>query len=388
MSQSQSTGNAPRPETASIAQGLPEPAASRRRRLATLGFLAVAVGILAWRLRECFLFPINTTDVLRHLFYGLFVWRDGLSAAARPLRELNPSLTTVAWSNLPYNYPIMALGFDSLVGRLWPSVFFYKFTLTIVEAATTWGVYVYTRERWLAALYWAAPLSIWWVSREAQFEPVQNLFIIAALCLSRKHSFGAFLMLALAIQTKLLAVLLLPLFVVPIATSDPRRLRPAILGFLCGCIPSFLIESFAFPSWSFVFKYSNPGVYNPYYWYPFAPNAFRWIPGWLIVVNEVLTFSFLGFLLVSMAKSANRLPYIAPLLLMLLVKFHSHVQPWYLLLLPVLLLPIEDRRRRLLLILFALFLDFHTVAQLIAGPFGYVMPHYFDGLTVFTTFQP
>jgi len=110
----------------------------------------------------------------------------GPAAVGHALVELDPKLGWVAWSGLAYNYPVVALLFFTGIAKLSPTIFFVKFALTFIEAVNTAVIFRYTNQIWLALLYWASPISIWWVSHEGQFEPLQNLFVLVALLVLKK----------------------------------------------------------------------------------------------------------------------------------------------------------------------------------------------------------
>jgi hypothetical protein len=156
-------------------------------RLGQLGAF-VAVGLL--RLYYCTLLPRSTGDLARHILYSLYVARDGLAALGKPLIELSPLLSGFAWSELPYNYPILARHFFSAVSAVSPTLFSAKLALTLVEAFNSALIYDTSKRTELALLYWASPASTWWVSGEGQFEPVQSLFVLLALyAVERKAGF-------------------------------------------------------------------------------------------------------------------------------------------------------------------------------------------------------
>ena len=98
----------------------------------------------------------------------------------------------------------------------------------------------FTGQRWLGAIYWASPASIWWVSHEGQFKPLQSLFLIAAILALKHHRTLAFLLLALAIQVKLLAILMLPWFLVQVWREGKNTRIASLVALLVGLAPSLL----------------------------------------------------------------------------------------------------------------------------------------------------
>jgi len=206
--------------------------------------LFLLIGIL--RFNHCNLLPINTGDTIRHVWQALLVNQYGLSTAGKPLTEILPQLSWISWSHQPYNYPIIALLFFSFIVWLSPTLFFCKIALTALEAINSYFVYKLSCQRFLSLLYWASPLSIWWVSREGQFEPLQNFFVFLALLSLRAHKHYSVILLALAIQAKVTAIFLLPLFLVEIKKSNQPDLLKALLLFVIGFTPTF-IAMFHYP---------------------------------------------------------------------------------------------------------------------------------------------
>ena len=285
----------------------------RRQRLLRLGFAAAVIAVAVLRLRHCSELTANTADIVRHLLYGLLVLDQGASAAAVPLAAWSDAWPPAPWIGLPYNYPVLALGFFTGVAAASPTIFFAKLALTAVEAVNAVLVAKVTEERWLGLLYFACPASIWWVSREGQFEPLQNLFALVALLLLRRGRVGgAFVGLALAIQVKVTALALLPVFVAIAWRQHRGRAPVGAAAFVLGFVPTALACT-AYPAVAQVFSFSAPLSYNPYFWNP-AADLFAWNPGWLIAANEGASYG-IGLALVVLAiRSDDRAAYIAPLL--------------------------------------------------------------------------
>ncbi len=76
----------------------PDPLESQREiARGALSFPAVLIAaVLLVRLVQCASLPVNTNDIARHLFYGLYVLKYGFDAAGVPLRILDPELSPVA----------------------------------------------------------------------------------------------------------------------------------------------------------------------------------------------------------------------------------------------------------------------------------------------------
>ncbi len=350
--------------------------AARRERLLRLALVAAVVAVAAVRLRHCTELTANTADVVRHLLYGLLVAERGVEVAGAPLGALSDAWPPTPWIGLPYNYPPLALGFFTAAAAVWPTVFFAKLALTAVEAVNAWLVARVTGERWLGVLYFACPASIWWVSREGQFEGLQNLLALAALLLLRRgRAPAAFAALALAIQVKVTAGALLPVFAVIAWREHRDRVPVAALAFVAAFVPTAFAAS-QYPVVSQVFGMSAPLTYNPYWWNPAAADVFAWNPGWLIACNQLASYGLLAAVVVLAARApaADRVTYLAPLLWLGFLKLHGNVEFWYVLVFPTLVLPIADPRVRRALLLAWPLLDVRSFVQLITGPFGYVGP--------------
>ena len=388
----------------------------------------------------------QTGDLVRHLCYGTLVGRYGFGVAGRTLDSLPLfHLAGVSWSFVPYNYPIVTLAFFSGVAALLPSLFFARFALTLIEAANAALVWRASGSRWLAALYWAAPVSIWWVSREGQFEPLQNLFVLAALCLLKSlwpadprsccRPYGtrrdggtpvpalkggaegesslrdcnepaivckagdsaksarlgplAFLLLALGVQVKLSALFLLPLFLITVWRTDRRRLFACLLAFLGGLIPTLLALQ-AYPILNAISGSLGALNYNPYYVNPFDKLMVtrHWTPAWLALLNAAVTWPLLLFLAWRFLRSSARWELLAPLLFLIAIKTHANVQFWYMVLWPAFVLPISDRRLRWTLFALYPLLDVTSTLALLGHPLGPLNPPVYQTLNVFKSILP
>jgi hypothetical protein len=327
---------------------------------------ALAIGAL--RLYEIGSLPVITGDAVRNLLYGVAVREWGVTAAGRPLADLSPDWLGVSWAHLPYNYPPLALAFFSLVAAISPTVFAAKFALTLVEAANAWLVSRVGESRALGLVYWASPASMWWVSREGQFEPLQSLFALAALAALPVSPLAAGVSLALAVQVKVTAVFLAPWLAHRAWRAGPRALGLVALGLALGLLPSTYAEL----RWSGVtnvLRFSAPLRYNPYFW-SWTANVFSWNPGWLIFLDELASYSMLAALVTYSVRRRSAWSTAAPILFVVFCKSHSNVQFWYWLLLAPLLLPIEDRRWRFALVACVPLLDVSSTVSLLGTPIG------------------
>lgn len=332
------------------------------------GVAALALALAAIRAIQVETLPLITGDVVRNLLYGIAVREWGLGAAARPLADLSQAWRAASWSSLPYNYPPVTLAFFALVSAISPTVFFAKAVLTLVEAANGVLVARLTGSRPLGLLYWASPASIWWVSREGQFEPLQSLFSLLALLALPRFAFAAGVSLALAIQVKLTAVVLAPWIAHRCWRASPRALRLAALGFALGLLPSVYAE-LRWGALTNVLRFSAPLAYNPYYW-NWTADMFSWNPGWLVFCDEVASYGMLAALVTYAIRTRGAWTVAAPIAFLALCKLHTNVQFWYFLLLAPLLVPIEDRRWRFALIAAVPLLDVGAAVSLLGTPIG------------------
>jgi hypothetical protein len=324
--------------------------------------------VSALRLYECSLLPVETGDVVRNLLYGVAVGEYGLSAAGRPLAEISAGWTPASWSSLPFNYPPVALAFFAAVAAISPTVFAAKLALTALEAANAWLIHRLCDSRWLGLAYWASPMSIWWVSREGQFEPLQSTLTLLALLGSARFPLPCGAALALAISVKMTAAALLPWLAYHAWKAGRRALGLAALGFALGALPALGAE-LAYGGISNVFRFSSPLVYNPYYW-DWTARMFSWNPGWLIAANQLASYGMLAALFALAVRSRDRLAFLAPIAFVLFCKLHTNVQFWYFVFLPALLVPIPESRARFGLIAACPLLDVRSALQLVFGPFG------------------
>jgi hypothetical protein len=346
-------------------------------------FILLFGSVACLRLCYCFQLPVNTGDIPRHLFSGLYVAKMGLPAAGHALADLNPALRGVAWAGLPYNYPVVTLLFFTVIAKLWPTLFFVKLALTLIEAVNTALIWKFSNQRWLALLYWASPVSVWWVSHEGQFEPLQTLFACAGLVLLKDRKCLAGALLALAIQVKFTAIFFLPYFVLTVWQDNRKGLPAALAAFCLGFAPTLIAAGY-YPVLAQIFSTAKSQAYNPYYWNIFKHDAFGWNPGWLVLFDQCASY---GMLLAIGALALRRKGikgYGAALCFIIFCKFSPLCQFWYFGLFVPFLLPIEDRRQRLWLAALAPLLDLYSPAEMFGGPFGFTMAHYYDGLSVFT----
>jgi hypothetical protein len=327
----------------------------------------VLIGVL--RIHYCTLVSTHP-DIMRHLATGVFILRDGLSVASQPLQTLRPEWQ-ITWGALPYNYPAVTLYFFTLVAAISPTLFFGKIVLTAVEGVNAFLFWKITRSKWLALFYWVAPASLWYVSKDGQFEPLQNVFTFTAvLLLFRRQFVWSFGFLAVATQVKLTAMLLGPFFVWR-AWRNQRLLASSIVFLL-----SFLPTAWACLSYPAIsqIRMSFGGMkFNPFYWNPLRYDVF---PGgvwsYLCTIN---TYFLLAAIVYLAAISQRWLQYLAAILFVVILKLSVLGQGWYLVLLPSFLTAVESRKQRMILMSLLLLVDPGTVGRIIRSV---VVPQHYE----------
>lgn len=340
--------------------------------------------VSALRLYECALYPAETGDLLRNLLYGVAVRDYGLAAAGLPLADISPAWAGVSWSNLPYNYPPAALAFFVGIASISPSMFAAKLALTALEAGNAWLIHRLCGSRWLGLVYWASPASIWWTSREGQFEAMQTTFTLLSLLALTRFPLLCGVGLALAIATKMTAAALLPWVAYEVWKSGSRALALAALGLVLGSLPALGVE-LHHGGVSNVFRFSSPLIYNPYYW-DFTANMFSWNPIWLIVANQIASYGMLCALIALAVRSRDPLAFLAPIALVVFCKLHTNVQFWYFVYLPALLVPIPEPKSRFVLIAVCPLLDLRSTLQLLVRPLS--RRAYRSARSVFDLYRP
>lgn len=351
--------------------------------------VGLVLGVALLRLWFCAQLPVNTSDLLRSLHTALFTLRDGLGVAGVPLRDLDPELRFVGWSHIAYLYPPLVLPFFTAVAAVSPTLFAGKLALTAVEAVNAVLVGRITGSRWLGALYWASPLSIWWVSGEGQFEPLMAAFMLGAVALVRKRPALALAFLGLGVDVKLTAALLLPWCLVVVRRERPEALGRAMGAFAAAVLAPILVAEGWYGLIEGMLSIPATDRYNPYYWNVLDLTVFRWNPDWLVGVNAVATYGVLALMIVhARRRERGWVELGGAIAFVALVKVSALAQPWYMLLFPAFVMPVHDapgeRGLRWWLVALTPLLDVLSLSQLFVGPWGWLEIEMHRGLTAFT----
>ncbi|HEY1685929.1 MAG TPA: hypothetical protein VGG19_14285 [Tepidisphaeraceae bacterium] len=295
------------------------------------------------------------SDSVRQLYYAQSILRIGPAAASKIPMELNPAWRHITGPWQPYIYPPLTLVFFLLFALTWPTLFAIKLTLTLIEAVNAILLAKLTGNKWIGVIYWLCPISIFWVSHQAQYEPAQNLLVLLALWMMRKNLPAALALTVLAIELKVMAFVLLPLVLIRINRQQLRVQAWAMLAGALALIP-FLIGEYYYP---FISNFRTYGAYNDvssYFWNPWDPVCSH-IPLWQLIPQEIISDALVVILFIGVWKSRYRLSYIPAILFMVIVKFHKNMMPWYLVAWPCFLVPIPERWVRNVCVILWPFLD-------------------------------
>lgn len=353
------------------------------KRLFWLTFLLISLfrGFLLLEL------PVNTTDISRHLLYGLYFSRGHWEAMAMPLKQINDAFSVITWSNLPFNYPLYSAIPFILAQFFGGSIFAAKLILTLCELTNSILVYRLSGSRLIGLLYWALPVSMWYVSREAQFEPWQNLFILLCIFFLRSNTYLAIATFLIAVQIKLFSLALLPLILAEVC-SKRREINFTYLAAIALTLifPGLLTE-YLYSGWSNVFAFSHALNFNPWHFHPSFWSYPKFITLTEIIWYQLFSCLLLFYLSALFIKSSQRIIWLAPLIFVLFLKISPNAQPWYLLTLAA-LLPYSRAAKQSLTLLALIFLtEPFGLSQLIFGTWLYDITGYFGKMNVFTPWQ-
>jgi hypothetical protein len=336
--------------------------------------LTAATIIRGW---ECTQLPAKTGDIYRHLLTGVMVRDTGWQAATLPLDVWSPGARQIApWTAQPYNYPPLALGFFVFLAYVGPSVLIAKLVLTALELLNACLVFHLTGSRCVAAVYWCLPLSIWWVSREAQFEPLQNTLVLLGLIGLRANRRWSWACWVAACQVKIFAVLLAPQFAWRWCALAPiPRLRALALAVLA-LFPTVLACAF----WPVIHQtlstFSWDVIWNPWHWRALLDVRYgHWCPSYLLLWMRCATLFLAGAIVwLGLRDRMEKDAVIAPLLFLIASVVMAVFQGWYFCALIPLVLAPRGTVAKLFLLALVQCCEPLSVYQLCVRPVGWGSP--------------
>ena len=327
----------------------------------------------ALRIAYCFAVPLYSTDVLRNLGYGIEFHYYGFRVYEMTPYDFSPELYQYFWPNYHYTYPAVTLLYFAVIAKVWAAIVFVKLILTLIEFLNAWLVYKVSDDRVCALIYLCHPVCIWFASHEGQFEPIGNVLTLTALWLLRKNRPSSFLFLALAIQTKLFPIFLLPLFLIKTVRISRGHVFRCVGWGLIGLFPSVIA------AWNsrYLVHLFHPGYVpksNPISWALFQPGLHGFTPFWLVFSHWIAGIVFLITILIFIRSEQRFLPFLAPLVFVAFVKANSIGQLWYMMFTPVFCLPVENRKHRRILMALTLLFGVREFWSIAVGPVGYCNP--------------
>jgi len=315
--------------------------------------------------------PINSTDLLRYLGFGKEFWTYGLDIYNHSPADFGDAPYAQLWPHLRFIYPAMAMLFFAGTAAVYPCLFFARLVLTFIELGNALLVSRMSGDKWLGLAFFANPASIWWTSREGQYEALVAFFSLLALLSLRRTSPWSYWWLGLGIQAKYWPGVLLPYFA-------SRERRPKVLGyFVASFVPSV---AFALGG-SYVFHILTSEAMamncNPYFWNFADGSRTCGTPLWHLCLNAIATYGILAVLLAGAVLEWRRRKkpwaYVGPLAFMAYYKSVSWATPWYLPMCFVFALPIERRWVRWAVLVLGS-LEPIAWAGLLGHPIGWLNP--------------
>lgn len=327
--------------------------------------------ILAGRLYLTTRPPINSTDLLRYLGFGREFWTYGLTIYDYTPRQFGDTPYSNIWADIQFIYPAIAMFFFAAISGIWPSLFFARLVLSLLELVNAGLVTRLTGDRWYGLLYFLNPVSLWWISHEGQYEPLVAFLTLLALLYLARRSPWSYGWLGLAIQAKYWPGVLLPYFLW-------QDRRPRSLVFLAvSFIPSLLFVLFSVYIFHIIGSDTMAQNCNPFLWNVMDDTKSCWTPMWHLLVYAGATY---GILLVGLAglvrdwhRPQQRWAYLGLLLFVLYYKSINWAAAWYLVMFGVFGVPIESRWVRWTILLLSM-AEPIAWAGLLGSPIGWINP--------------
>ncbi len=332
-----------------------------------------------YRAFALFQVPQVTTDAFRNLGYASHAFENDMNIYNTIGMDFEGEVWARfnVWNGVPYQYPPVTLMFFYLFSVLGLGIFWVKLVLTGVDTACA---YLLNKRvsKTAAALYFAAPVSMWFTSHEGQFETLQTFTImLTAIAISNRRWRQAGFLFALSIQVKLWGILIIPWMLFEFWQTSKTRsslaiLRDIAVGISFGVLP-FIRFYLKTPSLLFISVQvtSRQTVnYNPFAWEFWNFDHFGWNPAWLIYWNALFTLIPLALLIGLLIKDQKweNLAALTPLgSFWTLTKSLSWGQFWYTIVGPGFLLTFEKRTNLIILLLMLYFFQGARSTALISG---------------------
>jgi Gpi18-like mannosyltransferase len=319
-------------------------------------FWSMALLVLAYRLFLCSRVPFETTDTLRHLGYAQHAFDSGFSIYSTLPVSFCPEPWCHHWERVPYIYGPVTLWFFWLFSMLHLGTAWVKVVLTLIELCIS----VLIRKEFSTAaalLYFASPVSLWYVSHEGQYEPLVALLIILSIISAHRAEYlqsGLFFI--LSVQAKLAGVFLLPWLVLRIGKEGFQEIRRFIIGIGVGIIP-FAGYYWRQPDLLLFSLRQDPGRYNPFAWNVVDQSWFGWNAPLMVywhatfsylTVGIMLFFAILYFKRNELDRSVSFVP---SLMAWTAIKSMEWAQFWYALFTPAFLFCLRNQKRVVLVLL-------------------------------------
>jgi hypothetical protein len=258
-----------------------------------------------------------------------------------------------AWHDNVYNYPPVPLLLFTALRSLGIGLVGAKVVLTCIDGLTGLLIGIRSRSRVLGIAAAALPQAQRWVTGEGQYEPLQAAFTVGSLVALERFPFVAGVLLALAVQSKVTAVFVVPALLWQAHRIGRRHRRRTGLGLAAGLAPS-LVFQLSYPLVQQVLGESSLVPDNAWRLRPFGGPLFSPLGGPLAPMLYGTMLAVVGAALWFALRRRAGIDHLATLAFAGFVFLHANVAPWYLLLLPSFaVVPREVTQRRVMLVIAA-----------------------------------
>ena len=307
--------------------------------LAKRGLLFFFALALCYKIYACFQVPAVTSDAFRQLGYASHALENNFTIYTTKALDFKPEAWTAFWPEQPYIYPPVTLLFFYFFSIFHFGIFWVKIALTTIDLFCTYLFYKHV-SKLAAALFFCAPVMLWYSSHEGQFEVLQTLFIMLNAIAIRKRQWRvAGLYFAISIQIKQLGVLIAPWMLYEMwrektisGESFYLTLIKVVQGATLGFIP-FLMFYIHRPNLLLLPGISGSQlIYNPFAWIFVMRRFFAWQPRWLNCWYAIFTYAPLILLVRAVFRWKKREQIISAIPLIsfwVLIKSLKWAQLWY-----------------------------------------------------------